>query len=361
MLERKYAKNINAEFSTTLNKRVREYFSKNDLSLNAGKSMILKSALVFGAYVALYSIIVSSIVSSLPILFLLWALLGLAQSLIGMSIMHDAVHGAYSKNKLSKLFLQIPIIAIGVEPKIWRIEHNILHHDYPNVGGVDQDIDSRYVFRFSKHQPRLWHHRFQHIYSSFIYGLMVIEWLSVKDFLKVIKYRRMRFIKSTSEAIYLSLFIFFRKSIFYIIFLIIPLMVLPLGSLTTFALFLTMLVVSGFSLTLVFQLAHVVPNCETEANDEDIINQNWHVHQLKTTSDFAHENKILTYFLGGLNYQIEHHLFPHICHVHYPSISGIIKETALEFGMPYHYEETFIGAIKSHYRLLKNLGKINIQ
>jgi linoleoyl-CoA desaturase len=118
-----------------------------------------------------------------------------------------------------------------------------------------------------------------------------------------------------------------------------------------------MLVVAGISMTIVFQLAHVVPQCDVESNPHNLSAKNWHVHQLETTCNFAHENKILTYLIGGLNFQIEHHLFPHICHVHFPVIAGIVKQTASEFGILYHYEETFISAVKSHYRLLREVGR----
>ena len=318
--------------------------------------MILKSVLLFGLYAGIYLIILSGIISSIPLLFLLWGLLGLGQSLIGMSIMHDTVHGAYTKNRIARQLLEIPILAIGVEPRIWRIEHNILHHTYPNVEGIDQDIHPRTVFRFTVHQTPKWFHAYQHIYATFIYGLLIIEWLTVKDILKSIRYHRMRFFKSSSETAYVIFVIILKKLVFYVLFLFLPLYFLPFDSLLIACMFLTMLVVAGISMTIIFQLAHVVPNCRAEDDPSLLAGKNWHVHQLETTCDFAHGNKLLSYLIGGLNYQIEHHLFPHVCHMHYPAISGIVKQTAEEFSIPYHYERTFRGAIKAHYRHLRNLG-----
>ncbi len=353
----KYSKSINRDFSVTLNKRVYAYFKENEITTQAGPIMFGKTVFLFGVYSFLYLFIISNQISSLPFLFALWCLIGLVQSFIGMSIMHDAVHGAYTKNKIYEALLHIPIIAIGVEPKIWHFEHNVLHHNYPNIDGIDQDINPRILFRFTKHQPRHWYHRFQHIYATFLYSFMVIEWLTVKDFIKVGKFYRMGLISNQTKAAFLVLGILIKKLIFYLVFLIVPLHVLPFDSWNIIGMFFTMLVTAGVSLTIVFQLAHVVPMCKTERDSSEIENQSWHRHQMETTANFAHDNKILTYLIGGLNYQIEHHLFPKICHSHYPAISKIVKQTAIEFGTPYHYDKTFIGAIRSHYRLLNNLGK----
>jgi linoleoyl-CoA desaturase len=353
----KYSKSVQAEFSTALNQRVSAYFENNKINPHAGQSMILKSVLLFGMYAGIYVLIIAGVTSNLPLLFFLWALLGLGQSLIGMSIMHDTVHGAYTKNRLVRQLLQIPIVAIGVEPKIWRIEHNILHHTYPNVEGIDQDIHPRYLFRFTTHQPRKWFHAFQHIYATLIYGFLIIEWITVKDLLKVVKYHRMQFFKSRAETISVAFLIILKKLLFYFIFLYIPLQVLPFEPFLIVAMFITMLVVAGISMTIIFQLAHVVPQCEAESSGANLADKNWHVYQLQTTCDFAHKNKLISYLIGGLNYQVEHHLFPHICHVHYPALSAIVKQTANEFGVSYHYEDTFIGAVKSHYKHLKQLGR----
>jgi linoleoyl-CoA desaturase len=166
----------------------------------------------------------------------------------------------------------------------------------------------------------------------------------------------MRFLKSRADAASLALVILLKKLFFYFIFLYIPLQLLSFEPFLIVSLFLTMLVVAGITLTIIFQLAHVVPHCEAESSPANLVNKNWHVYQLQTTCDFAHGNKLVSYLIGGLNYQVEHHLFPHVCHVHYPAISSIVKQTATEFGVPYHYEETFLGAIKAHYRQLKELG-----
>jgi linoleoyl-CoA desaturase len=352
----RYSESVQVEFSKTLNQRVRSYFKDNGINPYAEQTMVLKTMVLFGLYVTVYLLIILGAVSNIPLLFFLWGLLGLGQSFIGMSIMHDAVHGSYTKNRLVYYLLQVPIIAIGVEPKIWRIEHNVLHHTYPNVEGVDQDIHPRFVFRFTEHQKRKWFHGYQHIYATFIYGLLIIEWMTVKDFLKVIKYHRMGFFKSWMQTGSIALMILLKKLVFYFVFLYLPLKLLPFNPLLIGAMFLTMLVIAGISMTIVFQLAHVVSHCESEKDTDNLADKNWHVYQLETTCDFAHGNKLVSYLIGGLNYQIEHHLFPQICHVHYPAISAIVKQTANEFGVIYHYEDTFSGAIKAHYRHLKQLG-----
>jgi len=353
----RYSDTVQQDFSKTLNQRVSQYFKERAIDPKAGQTMVLKTILLVTVYAGIYFLILFGGISNLFILFFLWALLGFGQSVIGMSIMHDTVHGAYSNKRFVNLLLQVPIIAIGVEPLIWKIEHNVLHHTYPNVEGIDQDIHPRYVFRFSAHQPRKWYHAYQHIYATFVYGLLIIEWITVKDFVKVIKYQRMGFFTSYQQSISIALIILVKKLLFYGIFLFLPLYLLPFSPLLIVAMFLTMLVVAGISMTIVFQLAHVVAAAHFENDTSNLAEKNWHVHQLETTCDFAHHNTGLSYLIGGLNYQIEHHLFPHMCHVHYPAIAIIVQETAAEFGVPYHYEASFWGAIKAHYGHLRTLGK----
>ncbi len=120
---------------------------------------------------------------------------------------------------------------------------------------------------------------------------------------------------------------------------------------------LVMNLVAGFILTVTFQLAHVVEGVSFPVpTDEGKVENEWMIHQLKTTANFAKNSKLVTWFVGGLNFQIEHHLFPNICHVHYKKISDIVKATAEEYGIIYNDNKTYFGAVRSHYKMLKELG-----
>lgn len=356
MIDYKFTRTTETDFQRTLKKYVNEYFIENGIDKKANHTMVFKTFVAFSFYSIVYSVIVSGVITNIWCLFTLWAMLGLGQSFLGMSVMHDKVHGAYTKNKTLSLLLEIPITLIGLESKIWAIEHNIIHHTYTNVNGIDQDIHPRYLFRFSKHQPKRWFHRFQHVYASFLYGLLTIEWVTYKDYVKVFKYYRLRFIKTSWEATILAFQILIKKMIFFLVFLIIPLWVMPYPAYLIAWMFLTMAVVSGITMTIVFQLAHVVDNVDfTDSNNKEHVN--WYEHQMRTTANFAMNNKVITYFLGGLNFQIEHHLFPDICHTHYPAISKIVQSTAKEYSYPYHVNATITKAISNHYGLLRTLGK----
>lgn len=357
MIKYKFSNNLDLEFSKALKKRVNHYFASTNIDRRSDSKMHSKTLLAFFSYLLIYLVILFAGINQLWILFILWAMLGLGQALIGMTVMHDTVHGAYSKNKLVNLLLELPILLIGVESKVWRIEHNILHHTYTNIEGVDQDIAPRYVFRFSNNQKKRWFHRYQHIYAVFFYSLLLVEWLTFKDFVKVHKYWRNGLIKTVREALFIAASILVKKSLFYLVFLVIPLYILTFKAYIIILMFLTMLSVAGVIMTIIFQTAHVIPGTSFNDQDEPLIDQNWHVYQMQTTANFASDNRIVTYLLGGLNFQIEHHLFPFVCHVHYPKIAPIVRQTAAEFNIPYHYNETIWDAASGHFKLLRYLGR----
>jgi len=357
MIRYKFSKDINLEFAKALKKGVNAYFKENDLSKKANASMILKTFLATAIYFSLYFLIVFSGISSLPLMFALWILLGAAQAFIGMAVMHDALHGSFSNNKITNALMQIPVIAIGVESKLWQLQHNVLHHTYTNIEHADEDIAPRYVLRMTENQPRKWFHRYQHYYVTFFYGLTVILWMTVKDFVKLNRYKKTGLITSNKSALATLAQIIFRRALFYGALLVVPLFVLDFSPLLIVLMFVTMLTVSGLILTIIFQAAHIVPDCVALQQDEKLIEENWHVHQLMTTSNYQTDSKWMTYFFGALNFQVEHHLFPNICHVHYPEIAKIVKATAAQFAIPYNCQKTFGGAVISHYKHLKELGR----
>ena len=346
-----------AAFGETVRKRVFDFMKENKLSKRANVGMIAKTCLLFAAYVLLFLGILWNPFQSIAWMFLSYGILGLLLGVIGMNIMHDKVHGAYSENPFWNLLLEIPIFLIGLESSIWHIEHNILHHNFTNVEGMDHDIHHRYVFRFSENQPKRWFHRYQHLYAPYIYGLLLFEWLTVKDFVKVIQYRKRNLISSNGRATRLFIQILLKKSAFHFIFLGVPLLVLTFHHWWIILAYGSMLVCGGFFMTMVFQLAHIVPDVRFIPNNQESIEENWFVYQLQTTSNFAPQQSVVTKVIGGLNYQIEHHLFPSICHVNYPLIAPIVKQTAEEFSVPYYCLPTVGSAIRAHFRLLKTLGE----
>lgn len=341
-------------FMKTLHERVNAFFAVHGNMKKATGSIVFKTIVLFTIYISLYLILIlKGDVNSL-FSWLGWATMGILLGLIGMNVLHDKVHGSYTQSSLGQLLLEIPILFIGAESSIWQIEHNHIHHNFTNVNGVDQDINPRFLFRFSPHQKRLWFHRFQAIYAPFLYALLLFEWLTIKDFIKVIKYNKEGYLKN-KEAKRLYVQIALKKLFFHIIFLGIPLWigsswVLVVGK------YILMLSIGGIFMTLIFQLAHVTHDVQFTEGDRLPSGQNWHRFQLESTHNFAPNNRLITAILGGLNYQIEHHLFPDISHVHYRKLAPIVEKTALEFNYPYYCYPSLSAALWNHFSYLNRMG-----
>lgn len=357
MIRYKFSKQINQEFTAILKSRVNAYFKETDLSQNGGAQMIVKSIVALSLYFGPFAFVLFSGVTNLWILFGLYVLMGLSASFIGTAVMHDALHSSYSKNKAVNYIMGISAVMLGADPNMWKFQHNVLHHTYTNIEHADEDIASRYVFRFTPNQPKRWFHRYQHIYAVLFYAMSTILWVTYRDFVKIVTYKKKGLIKSKQEFRRLYAKMVVRKIVYYSIFIGLPVLLTPLSIWIILALWATMLVVTGVLLSLIFQSAHVVPSTEFISQDSEIIEQNWTVHQIVTTSNFAMHNKVLSWFIGGLNYQVEHHLFPNICHIHYPKIAKIVQATTKEYNLPYFAEKTFFSAVWKHFKMLRDLGK----
>lgn len=352
----KYSRELNHQFTQELKHKVENYFSSSGLKTEANKVMILKSLSAVVYYFSIYALILSGWVENLYVMFFLWGLLGLGQAFIGMGLMHDVLHNSYTKSKWVKVLMEIPIHAIGIVSRIWKIEHNRVHHTHTNVESVDQDINPMFVFRFSPFHKRRWFHRFQHLYAPFFYGFRTFTWVTTKDFVTVFKYKKTGVIKSSKEFITTLLIVLANKLVFFVLFFVIPLLVLDYSWYLIFSMFGAMLFVSGLYMATVFQLAHVVPKTRFYEAEETQQQKTWSIHQMLTTSNFSVQNKWLTYLTGGLNHQIEHHLFPTISHVYYPNLSSIVKQTAVKYGVPYNEYDTLSEAVKGHFSFLRDLG-----
>ncbi len=356
----KFSTKVGTEFNATLKKRVRAYFKDNNISKYANANMKFKTVFMLSLYFVPYFLMITGTVSNIWGVILCWALLGFGMAGIGMTIIHDANHGAYSKNKTVNYLLGRCVNLVGAFAPTWKIQHNVLHHTYTNIQHFDEDVDPPVpIIRFTPHDKYRKIHRFQFLYAWFFYSLMTVSWITIKDWQQLFRYKKMGLTKNENEK-FSSLFmeLLISKVFYYTYILVLPIIFLDIPWWGIVLLLLLKQMISGFTLAIVFILAHVVPDTAFPKPDKDLKMENsWAIHQLETTSNFSPKSRIFQWFIGGLNFQVEHHLFPNICHVHYKKLSKIVKETALEFGLPYYSEPTFLSAVRSHSKMLYKLGK----
>jgi len=348
----------NADFTNTLRKRVDNYFKENNISKHGDTfNMYSKTFLLFCMYFIPFFMILTGYFSAWQMLGLV-VIMGIGMAGIGCSVMHDGLHNAYSSSPFLNKIMGASLFLLGGYPFNWNIQHNVLHHTYTNVYEHDEDIETKVILRLSPNAPLKWYHKYQYIYAFLLYTLMTFSFL-VKDFIKVFRYNEDDFYaKPQNGNKWKELFVLSVTKIAYLgCVIILPYYLLDLSLVQILLGFLIMHMVCGLILTVIFQLAHVVENTSHPMpNDEGNLENAWMIHQLYTTANFAKNNRLLNWYAGGLNYQVEHHLFPSICHIHYPKISNIVKNTAQEFGLPYQENQSFLGAIYSHFKMLKALG-----
>jgi linoleoyl-CoA desaturase len=292
----------------------------------------------------------------------LWFVMGFGMAGVGLSVMHDANHGAYSKKEWVNTLVSNVMIILGGSARNWRIQHNVLHHTYTNVADHDEDIDPPvFMLRFSPHSKHYAIHKFQHLYAWFFYGMMTLFWFLSKDCIQAFRYKKKNLIaaQGVTFAQHMAGILFF-KVLYAFLFLALPIYFGGASWLVNALGFLLMQFICGLILAMIFQPAHVVPTSTYPVpNDSGVVEADWAVSQLFNTANFAPKAKLFSWYVGGLNYQVEHHLFPSICHIHYNKISKIVEETAKEYNLPYHSYSTFVSALADHTRMLKNLGKKN--
>lgn len=349
-------------FFATLQKRVNQYFKDNQISRYANTSMVVKTIVLLSSFI-IPIVLLNTMVLNNIIVVLLYALLGVSMAGIGMGVMHDAVHGSYSSNKNVNKWLGYSLNLIGGMVYNWKFQHNVLHHTYTNVHEADDDIANKLILRFSPHAQAKRIHRFQFIYVFFFYSILTLYWMLAKDFVQHFRYMKNgvnRYEKLVNIRLFLSTILLKLMFVSYLI--IGPIVFQHYSVGLIIGGFLLMQAVAGLLLGLTFQLAHSVEEASFPLpNSDNVIENDWAIHQMNTTVNFARNNKLLSWYVGGLNYQVEHHLFPHICHVHYPEISKIVEQTAAEYNVPYLCAPDLKAAFGSHMRMLKKFGyEINL-
>jgi linoleoyl-CoA desaturase len=348
--------NKNKVFYNALKANVDEYFSQHKIKPTGNWELYSKTLILVPSAIFLYILLLTVTMPALLALSLC-AILGFILASIGFNVMHDACHGSYSSKKWLNELMGLSLNALGGNAFIWKFKHNIVHHTYTNVDGVDDDIAKSPLMRQCTSQKWVPAHRFQHIYVVLVYAISSFAWVAMMDFNKY--FQQKIFTTPLQKMSVKEHIVFWASKVLYAIFYVaIP--VKFVGWQAWGIGFACMQVTMGLTLALIFQLAHVVEHVEFEAAagmEHKQIENEWAIHQIKTTANFAPKNKFINWYVGGLNYQVEHHLFPRVSHVHYPAISGIVQKTCEDFNLPYNTFPTFVGSLSSHFRLMKQLGK----
>ncbi len=338
---------------TELRERVQQYFDEKGIKTTGTASLFTKAVLLVSALILVYI----HLIFFTPIWYfglIECVLMGAIVAGIGFNVMHDGSHGSFSNKKYINFIAATSIHMLGADHFMWNMKHNMIHHTFTNIHGVDDDIEIGVLMRFAPTQKRLKLHKFQHFYFWVLYMLLYVFWIFFTDYKKYFtqKIGSVPLKKMTMQ----EHFTFWSVKVYHAaIFVIIP--IVAVGWLYWLVGFLTMTMVAGFTLSIVFQLAHTVEHTAFPLpNEDNKLPDEFATHQIKTTANFATKNKLVSWLVGGLNFQIEHHLFPKISHVHYPAISEIVRAVCKEYQLQYIEYPTMGKAVLAHVRYLKQMG-----
>lgn len=342
-------------FFDELKQRVDQYFESTGKERWGNWKIYLKTGILLSSLFGLYIWLVF-FTPGILLSILLCVLMGLTLAGVGFNVMHDSAHGSFSRYTWLNNLMSYSLNIMGGDVNLWKTKHNMIHHSFTNIDGLDDDIDIRPLMRTNTHQEKLGIHKYQHIYAFVLYALNYVAWVFYFDFDKYftrqIGHTKLRKFKTREHII------FWATKLFYLaVFIALPM--IYAGVLNTILGYVLISSVCGVTIGVVFQLAHVVegPQFEEFEKPGAELNVEWAVHQIKTTSNFATRNKLVHWFTGGLNHQVEHHLFPRISHVHYPALSRIVRETCEKFGITYNEHRTVLQAVRSHVVHLREVGR----
>lgn len=346
---------VSQGFHADLKKRISEYFNTTGEKPTGNYKLYTKAIILTVSYVAMFTHLVFFDPTTW-VAVIECVILGFATAFIGFNIMHDGAHGSFSTSPAVNKLAAVTLNILGGSSFMWNMKHNIIHHAYTNVDGVDDDIDAGILLRMARTQKHLKIHKFQHVYFWFLYSILYIYWIFVSDYRKYFR-RKIGDIplKNMDTKDHIS---FWGYKVLHLV-LFIGLPIYMHGFMAWLVGFLIFTTVAGLVLSIVFQLAHTVEHTHFPMPNEETgrLADEWAIHQVKTTANFATNNPVVSWCVGGLNFQVEHHLFPKISHIHYPRINKIVKQTCKEYGVEYIEYPSVRKAITSHIKYLREMGR----
>jgi linoleoyl-CoA desaturase len=341
-----------SSFPKVLRRRLDNFFSDGHISPKADRAMWVKIALglavLAGSWIVLYALNPGSWK-----FIAVYLLNGLAQTFLLLNIAHDSNHNAISSVRSVNKVLNYAFDVCGINSYMWRILHHRGHHSCVNLHGEDDALTGRGILRLTPHEPRLRVQRFQHIYALVLYALFSLDYVFVRDF-ACFFFPAHEYLKRTKHPAREYAILFGGKGLYLTYMLVLPIFLLGKSPMLVALAFLLTHVIIGLSVTLVFQTTHTVDSTYFPSSRSEFDNGVYHI--FATTADYATDNPLAGWLVGGLNHHIVHHLCPFVCHTHYAALTRIVKETSEEFGIPYRENPTVRQALAQHFSLLKRLG-----
>lgn len=346
------------DFAKELRKRINNYFKEKNISQYANAEVITKGFLGFLIWGIIYFLILSDTLSNnFLLLITAFMALGFVNIFLAFNIMHDACHGAYSKNKRVNYILGFTMNFIGGNSYLFTKMHNA-HHAFVNIAGIDVTLETHGFFRFTPHEPWQPKHKGQHIYTPILYALAMIHWVTVKDYKWMFGELNIGNKKNIKHERKEYFILFISKIFYYSVTLVLPLILLSAPWYWIVIGWINLHILPSLCFALLFQVTHVYKGTHYPLPDKDgNIENNYFIHVLETTADFSRENRFTAWLTGGINIHIVHHLFPKINHAHYIPLTRIIKQTAEEYGIQYQENKNFLKALRLHMEMLKMLSQ----
>lgn len=344
-------KKSDQEFKKELFNRVNQYFVENKLNKTGNKLLYWKSGLLLTTYVFIYLLLLIS-ANTIAMYFCFMAL-GVLTIFVALNIGHDAAHHTFSENKKHNNLLLYSFDFLGASGYMWRLKHVHSHHPHVNIPDMDGDIKQSNLVRIFPNAPYLSFHQYQYLYMPILYLFYTLHWLLFRDFkdywnTKISGKPKLQHKKSECLKFLIGKVMFFSRM------LLIPYILLPFSFSSILLGFVLFHFTASFTVALALVSAHIGEDSVYPEPDADgNMSTSWVRHQIETTSDFATDNMLLTHLFGGFNHHVVHHLFPKICHIHYPTLTKILISTCNDFDIPYKSNPTLTRAIFSHLNFLK--------
>lgn len=344
-------------FHQELRRRVRGTVGSGPDAEAGGARIARKAAVLLGAYFALY---LHLVFGTAPAVIALaeCALFGIVTAAIGFNVMHDGGHGSFSASARANRLAGLSLNLLGGNIDLWRAKHNQIHHTYTNVDDWDDDIDLRPYMRITRTQRLQPWHRYQHLYCWVLYCSLYFLWVTLFDLQKHLR-RRIGLVRLPRPTTRQRLSFWGWKAVNFGMLVALPVAVHGVAAWA--AGFLLYGAVTGLLISVVFQLAHAVEGTDfvsaCAAGRARLSETDWLSHQVRTTANFAVRNPWVTWYCGGLNFQIEHHLLPRVSHVHYPKLHPVVRGVCRAHDLPYREFPTVGAALRAHYRHLRAMGR----